>query len=192
VAIETFGYSEVTLDDLTLSTVALVDLDAELTATLDALTSEAVIAWNFEGALTATLDALTLGSVNISGVDASVTATLGALTLQAVESGPPWPVQYDFPQSPLDGTWRRERGDDTLRSDRAVGARQYRTQNGGNYADATFAIMVKSKSCARPARPLLPRRLQERGEALLLDRPRDRRQHGLALGGASADPARCT
>jgi hypothetical protein len=146
VAIETFGYTEITLGDVTLSTVALVDLDGELTATLGALTAESVIAWNFEGALTATLDALTLGSVNISGVDASVTATLGALTLQAVESGPPWPVQYDFPQSPLDGTWRRERGDDTLRSDRAVGARQYRTQNGGNYADATFAIMVKSKT----------------------------------------------
>jgi hypothetical protein len=146
VAIETFGYSEVTLGDVTLSTVALVDLNGSLTATLDALTAQAVIAWDFTGALTATLDALTLGSVNISGVDASVTATLGALTLQAVESGPPWPVQYDFPQSPLDGTWRRERGDDTLRSDRAVGARQYRTQNGGNYADVTFAIMLKSKS----------------------------------------------
>jgi hypothetical protein len=139
-------FTEVTLGDVTLSTVALVDLNGSLTATLGALTTQAVIAWDFNGALTATLDALTLGSVNISGVDASVTATLGALTLQAVESGPPWPVQYDFPQSPLDGTWRRERGDDTLRSDRAVGARQYRTQNGGNYADVTFAIMLKSKS----------------------------------------------
>jgi hypothetical protein len=146
VAVETFGYSEVTLGALTLSTVALVDLNGSLTATLDALTTQSVIARDFTGALTATLDTLTLGSVNIAGRDASVTAALGALTLQAVESGPPWPVQYDFPQSPLDGTWRRERGDDTLRSDRAVGARQYRTQNGGNYADATFAIMVKSKN----------------------------------------------
>lgn len=146
VAIETFGYSEVTLGDVTLSTVALVDLEGELTATLGALTSESVIARNFEGALTATLGALTLGSVNIAGVTGSVAATLGALTLQAVESGPPWPVQYDFPQSPLDGTWRRERGDDTLRSDRTVGARQYRARNGGNYADVTFAIMLKSKT----------------------------------------------
>jgi hypothetical protein len=146
IAIETFGYTEVTLGALTLSTVALVDLNGSLTATLGALTTQSVIARDFNGALTATLDALTLGSVNIAGRDASVTATLGALTLQAVESGPPWPVQYDFPQSPLDGTWRRERGDDTLRSDRAVGARQYRTQNGGNYADVTFAIMLKSKT----------------------------------------------
>jgi hypothetical protein len=146
VAIETFGYFEVALDALTLSTVALVDLEGTLTATLGALTTESVIARNFDGALTATLGALTLQSVNIAGVTGSVATTLGALTLQAVESGPPWPVQYDFPQSPLDGTWRRERGDDTLRSDRAVGARQYRTQNGGNYADVTFAIMLKSKT----------------------------------------------
>jgi hypothetical protein len=146
VAIETFGYSEITLGDVTLSTVALVDLEGALTATLGALTTESVIARNFDGALTATLGALTLQSVNIAGVTGSVAATLGALTLQAVESGPPWPVQYDFPQSPLDGTWRRERGDDTLRSDRAVGARQYRAQNGGNYADVTFAIMLKSKT----------------------------------------------
>ena len=146
VAIETFGYSEITLDDVTLSTVALVDLEGELTATLGELTTESVIAWNFEGALTATLDALTVQSVNFSGVDASLAVTLGALTLQAVESGPPWPSLYDFPQSPLDGTWRRERGDDTLRSDSPVGARQYRAQNGGNYADVTFAIMLKSKN----------------------------------------------
>lgn len=146
IGIETFGIAEVTLGSLTLNTAALVPREGVVSQTLGALVVDGIAARNTTGVVSATLGALTLATSTLNGIQGAASVTLGSLTLTAAESAPPWPFIYDFPQTPLDGTWRPELGDDTLRSDREVGARQYRTRNGGNYRAASFAIMLKTKA----------------------------------------------
>lgn len=142
----TNGYLSSSIGDFTLAATTAAPAKGVLSASIGEFTLAAAAGPSIEGTLSASIGEFTLVATNSGGIDGVLSASIGEFLLVAVESGPPWPVLYDFPQKPLDGTWRRERGDDTLRSDRSVGARQYRAQNGGNYADATFAIMVKSKN----------------------------------------------
>lgn len=142
VGIETFAYIEITLDDASLSTTALVAKEGAADVTEADATVEAIAAWNFTGAAVITAADATLATSTRAGIEGQIGITLADAVLTAAESAPPWPFIYDFPQTPLDGTWRPELGDDTLRSDRDVGARQRRMRNGGNYAFASFAIML--------------------------------------------------
>ncbi|MEY5097601.1 MAG: hypothetical protein RJA36_320 [Pseudomonadota bacterium] len=142
--VETFGYLDVTLDDATVYTEVLVDIDGEAAVTLDDAVAAGVVAWDFTGSASITLDDAVVGATTASGITGSLSATLDDATVQAGQFGPLWPAAYDFPQSPLDGTYKPTPGDDTLRTDSEVGARQYRARSGGNYADVTFALMLKS------------------------------------------------
>jgi hypothetical protein len=139
----TQGYCEVTLADDTLTTVALVPINGNLTATLADATLEAIGGKPISGTLTVTLADATLSTSTLGGINGALTATLADAVLAAAESTPSWPTVYSFPQSPLDGTWTPSLGDDTLRSEREVGARQTRNRNSGNYAQADFAIFLK-------------------------------------------------
>lgn len=149
---ETNAYLEATVGEIYLATGALLPLEGELTASIEVSLS-GIIARNTEGALSQTVGTISLATSTDVNLNGELAATVGTIYLSALESGPAWPVLYDFPQTPLTGTLRRERGDDTLRSDREVGARQYRAQSGGNYADVTFTIQLKSND----ARDLLDR-----------------------------------
>lgn len=143
---KTNAYFDNSIGTFGLGATTAVAIDGALSASIGNFGLNAYSVPDIAGVLSQSIGTFSLDATSTGANQGVLSASIGAFYLSAVESGPPWPVLYDFPQSPLDGTWRRERGDDTLRSDRAVGARQYRTQNGGNYADATFAIMVKSKN----------------------------------------------
>jgi hypothetical protein len=145
-SVETFGYLDITLDDATVYTEVLVDLVAVASIALDDAVASGVVAWDFTGAASIRLDDAVVGATTASGIGGSLSVTLGDATVQAGQFGPLWPDVYDFPQAPLDGTYRVTLGDDTLRTDSEVGARQYRARNGGNYSDVTFAIMLKSNA----------------------------------------------
>jgi hypothetical protein len=146
IGVETFGYLDVTLDDATVYTEVLVEIGAQASATLDEAVASGVVAWDFTGAASITLDDAVVGATTVGGISGSLTATLDDATVQAGEFGPLWPGANDFPQLPLDGTYRVTLGDDTLRTDAEIGARQYRARHGGNYADVTFAVMLKSNA----------------------------------------------
>jgi hypothetical protein len=142
--VETFGYLDATLDDATVYTEVLVDIDGQMAVTLDDAVTSAFMSREIAGAASITLDDAVVGATTVGGISGSLTATLDDATVQAGEFGPLWPDANDFPQLPLDGTYRVTLGDDTLRTDAEIGARQYRARHGGNYADVTFAVMLKS------------------------------------------------
>jgi hypothetical protein len=144
--VETFGYLDVTLDDATVYTEVLVEIDGQLEVTLEDAVTAAFMAREIAGAASITLDDAVVGATTVGGISGSLTATLDDATVQAGQFGPLWPDAFDFPQAPLDGTYRVALGDDTLRTDAEVGARQYRARHGGNYADVTFAVMLKSNA----------------------------------------------
>lgn len=144
-ATETHGYLDITLEDATLTTVALVELTANLSVTLADATLDAQGNRPITGDLTVTLADATIVSSTLNGITGSFTTTLRDAVISAAETTPMWPTVYDFPQSPLDGTWTPTLGDDTVRSDREVGARQARSRNGGNYSEVSFSIMLVSR-----------------------------------------------
>lgn len=144
--VETFGYLDVTLDDATVYTEVLVDIEGELAVTLDDAGSSAFMSREIAGAAAMTLDDAVVGATTATGITGTLSVTLDDATVQAGQFGPLWPDAFDFPQAPLDGTYRVTLGDDTLRTDSEIGARQYRARHGGNYADVTFAIMLKSNT----------------------------------------------
>lgn len=145
VATETHGYLEATLADDVLTTVALVDLNGSVTATLGNATLDAFGGKPIAGTLTVTLGNATLSTSTLTGITASMTATLADAVLSAAQSTPMWPTLEDFPQSPLEGTWRPVMSDDTLRSEREIGARQTRSRNGGNYTQVSFSIELVTR-----------------------------------------------
>jgi hypothetical protein len=144
VGIETFAYLDLSLSDATLSTVALVDLNGAADIDAADATVSAVAAWNTTGSASMTLADAVVTSSTEDAIQGAVTVTLSDAVVSATQSAVSWPTVYAFPQSPLTGTWRRTPADDTLRSDREVGARQYRARQSNNYSDATFAIMLKT------------------------------------------------
>jgi hypothetical protein len=141
---KTNAYFDNSFGDFGLGATTAVAIEGVLSASIGTVGLNAYSLPGIDGVLSQSIGAFELDATSTGANQGVLSASIGSFLLVAVESGPAWPSIYDFPQSPLDGTWRRERGDDTLRTDRAVGARQYRTQNGGNYADVTFAIMLKS------------------------------------------------
>lgn len=140
VTTETHGYLDVVLDDLMLNTVALLDLNGNMSVTLDDVTLVAFGGKPITGNLSITLDDVILVANNQSGITGNMTVTLEDCVVAAAESTPTWPAIFGFPQAPLDGTWQTKLGDDTLRSEREIGARKTRLRNGGNYSEATFDI----------------------------------------------------
>lgn len=146
IGIETFGVVEASIGEITLNTAALVPREGVLSQSIGEIGLSSVIARDTTGALSKSIGEITLQSTNQTGLNGALSKSIGEIVLTAAESAPPWPFIYDFPQTPLEGTWQPELGDDTLRSDRDVGARQRRTRNGGNYASVTFAIMLKTKA----------------------------------------------
>jgi hypothetical protein len=138
-------YLDSSFGDFTLAATSVLPVAGELSQSIGDFTLDAYSLPEIEGELTASIGDFTLSATSTGANQGVLSSSIGNFILVAVESGPAWPSLYDFPQSPLDGTWRRERGDDTLRTEREVGARQYRARNGGNYADATFAILVTNK-----------------------------------------------
>lgn len=146
IARKTNSYLDLSIGQFTLGATTAVALEGTLSQSLGSFVLSATAGPIREGVLSQSIGSFTLLATNEAENEGVLSASIGAFLLVAVESGPPWPVLYDFPQAPLDGTWRRERGDDTLRSGGEAGARAYRARNGGNYADVNFAIMVKSKN----------------------------------------------
>lgn len=146
ISIETFAYLEIEMDPITLNTAALVDLNGVLSQTIDNVSLSSIVAPDATGTLSTSIGPVTLQTSTQGGIQGDLSTSIGSIVLSATQSGAAWPSVYLFPQEPLDGTWRRVPGDDTLRSDRTPGARQYRSRNGGNYADATFAIMLRTKA----------------------------------------------
>ena len=144
VSIETFAYLEIEMDPITLNTATLLPISGDLSQSIGEFTLASVVALDTTGTLSTSIGTITLATSTQNGISADLAATIGPVILTAAESAPPWPFVHSFPQSPLDGTWRPEIGDDTLRSEREIGARQYRQRNGGNYTAATFAIMLQT------------------------------------------------
>jgi hypothetical protein len=142
----TNAYLESSIGDFGLGATTAVPIAGTLSQSIGSFTLLAQSKEPIEGDLSQSIGSFTLAATSTAALQGALSASIGNFLLVAIESGPAWPSLYDFPQSPLDGTWRRERGDDTLKTEREVGARQYRARNGGNYADVTFAIMVPNKN----------------------------------------------
>ena len=142
VAIETFGYLESSIGEITLSTAAALPVDGDLTASIGDITLASIVARDATGTLSMSIGNILLSTSTSAGIDGALTASIGEIILNASQAATVWPTVYAFPQSPLTGTWRRTPGSDTLRSDREVGARQYRARQSNNYSDAVFAIML--------------------------------------------------
>lgn len=142
VQIETFGYVETGIGNITLSSAGALAISGTATNSIGEITLSSGGAPANTGVLSTSIGAITLSTSTAAGIAGALAVSIGEFSLSALQSGPAWPVVYGFPQSPLDGTWRRNPADDTLRSDGKTGARQYRGRDGGNYADVEFAVML--------------------------------------------------
>lgn len=141
---ETFAYFENAIAPFTLASAGAVAKTGDLAATIPAFTLSGEGAGAKVGVLDTSIGTFTLATSTAAGITGALTASIGTFSLSALQSGPAWPVAYSFPQYPLDGTWRRTLGDDTLRFDRKVGARNYREQDGGDYEEVEFAVMLRN------------------------------------------------
>jgi hypothetical protein len=144
IGIETFGYLDVSIGTITLSTAAALPVNGTLSTSIGNLTLASIGARDTTGSLSTSIGNITLATSTSSAINGALTASIGEIMLTAVQSDTRWPTVYSFPQAPLDGTWRRTPADETLRSDRGIGARQYRSRQSNNYSDATFSIMLKT------------------------------------------------
>lgn len=167
IAIETFAYLDVSIGAITLSTAAALPVVGTLSKSIGNITLAGIAARDTAGSLSTSIGNILLTTSTSSEITGALTASIGAIVLTAVQSETQWPKVYAFPQTPLDGTWRRTPGDDSLRSDRGIGARQYRARQSNNYSDAVFAIMLTTaaqraelhrffeQDCASGAKPFL-------------------------------------